>query len=113
MRKVETYEVDYTRKEARQLLSNSPARLLVRYAGPDFLFKKRKKYNELQVFIDDVWMSLARTDLKDDVCTSDYWEFSDVGEALEFFVKEARYGARVKRYKRKIIFAVIDNFSDG
>jgi hypothetical protein len=56
-----------------------------------------------------IWWKLARTDLKDDVCTT---QFGSEGE--RDYTKNVRYGARLKRHADgRHTFAIVDAWSDG
>jgi len=77
-------------------------------------FRTRKKkswhadFNGLQIFYKDKWMDVARTDLKDDVCTT-LCEVKSKKEWVDHYKRNIQYGARIKEKT----FAVIDSISDG
>lgn len=78
--------------QALAILNTAPSRLGTAWYGPviEILYKER-------------WLHLARTDLKDDVCTG------RPGYTLDKFKQLVRYGARIS----DDTFAVIDSLSDG
>lgn len=69
-----------------------------------------------EILVGGVWMSLVRTDLKDDVCTSYQGEGSlDLEEYREIYLKRIQFGVRVTPAEgaSTASFACIDAFSDG
>ncbi len=61
--------------------------------------------------IDDKWLHLCRTDLKDDIRTSSAEGESSVEEVRKKYLQKIRYGARI--CDEHGYFAVIDSYSDG
>lgn len=93
------YGVDYHVEDAKVLLQNSPIRL---------------HNDRIEVDINNEWMHLCRTDLKDDVCT---WRPDEIPKDLEqvrqLYLNNIKYGARIRQYGNSVVFAIIDSYSDG
>lgn len=86
------YSVDLSCAETFSVLDNNQSRSV---AGG------------IEVKFQGEWWTLARTDLKDDVCTT------ISGQTLDQYRDSAIFGARLKRGVGRQYFAVVDAYSDG
>ena len=81
-------------KKAKQVLSNAEI---------------RRKDQKIEIFYNDEWLQLCRTDYMDDICTIDEEDPNKTLEELrQKYLRKIRYGAYTNNR-----FAVIDSVSDG
>lgn len=68
----------------------------------------------VEVLVDGEWMALARTGLKDDICTFSFDDSKDIEKTRESYIDKIKYGARIIVENNGFLtFAVVDSLSDG
>lgn len=108
---VDGYPVDFTKKEALDILNKAKWRII---GQREEFFGVSEYLEEVEVFYKNTWWELARTDLKDDICTGECTRRRDKKNPVGRFINACRYGARLYKHKdKRRTFAVIDSFSDG
>jgi hypothetical protein len=108
--------VDLTIGEAWCAIDTAPIRLNNHIRRTGAMFKAGYTYAELpEIFYDNEWWEIARTDLRDDVCTSTCTDnYPEVNELRQRLKDTVSYGARLHRWDDgRRTFAIIDSISDG
>ena len=112
--KVQGYDIDISNDDLREIFRHPDYRITwtrsTKWSGTPYMVPA------LEFMYKGEWWTLARTDLKDDVCTTRPQLLNDVkvlADPIEMYRKDF-YGARLKRHDDgRLTFAVIDSFSDG
>jgi len=106
MKTVEGYPIDLTLEETVDALSVIEARIV---EDDDAMVAIDYPWHNCEVLYNGEWLTLSRTDLKDDIGTHINHFGRNPQDVVQEHIRKCTFGARVgKKY-----FSVIDAWSDG